>query len=153
MKYVNPNRDQSAMTATPEKYPQGKFSDKECRRCSKTFSPKAPSHLYCSQDCADLARTDRYLNRAYDLSVEDYDRMFEEQGGLCCICEGRGFLMTENHKVLLVVDHNHTTGEVRGLLCHNCNRALGLLKDDVKVLKKAIEYLERATTIPKGSRA
>ena len=41
----------------------------------------------------------------------------------------------------LVVDHKHSTGEVRGLLCHNCNRALGLLKDDPKVLQKAMNYL------------
>ena len=54
---------------------------------------------------------------------------------------------------VLVVDHDHETGKVRGLVCHNCNRALGLLHDDVDNLRRAISYLERVTTIPKGSTA
>jgi hypothetical protein len=59
--------------------------------------------------------------------------------------------MAKHHKVKIVVDHCHTTGAIRGLLCHNCNRALGLLKDDINVIKNAINYLESATTIPSGS--
>ena len=52
---------------------------------------------------------------------------------------------------VLVVDHDHKTGKVRGLLCHNCNRALGLLKDSTEYLENCISYLKRVTTIPKGS--
>ena len=59
--------------------------------------------------------------------------------------------MAEHHKMKLVVDHCHATGTVRGLLCHNCNRALGLLHDNTEVLLNAIKYLEGATTIPQGS--
>lgn len=59
--------------------------------------------------------------------------------------------MLNHHKSKLVVDHCHDTGIVRGLLCHNCNRALGLFKDKIEVLKNAIKYLEGATTIPSGS--
>jgi len=47
----------------------------------------------------------------------------------------------KRHSMKLVVDHCHEGGQVRGLLCHNCNRALGLLKDDVDTLQKAIDYL------------
>lgn len=50
--------------------------------------------------------------------------------------------MANHHKMKLVVDHCHVTGKVRGLLCHNCNRALGLLKDSVDNLSKAIDYLK-----------
>lgn len=46
----------------------------------------------------------------------------------------------------LVVDHCHDTGKIRGLLCHNCNRALGLLKDSVHTLESAIDYLEKTGT-------
>jgi hypothetical protein len=58
----------------------------------------------------------------------------------------------QRHSCKLVVDHCHTGGQVRGLLCHNCNRALGLLQDSVPALKAAVKYLQGATTIPSGSR-
>ena len=47
-----------------------------------------------------------------------------------------------NHTGCLVVDHDHKTGKVRGLLCHNCNRALGLLHDDQELMQKASEYVK-----------
>lgn len=60
--------------------------------------------------------------------------------------------MAGHHKLKLVVDHCHKTGRIRGLLCHNCNRALGLLQDDVGVLRKAIGYLKGVETTSKGRR-
>jgi hypothetical protein len=50
--------------------------------------------------------------------------------------------MRNHHRKTLVVDHSHETGAVRGLLCHNCNRALGLIHDDAAVLRRAAEYIE-----------
>ena len=135
-------RQQKDQTATPDKYPQGFFKDKPCRRCGTVFSPNAPSHLYCSQECADDAIVTSYLKKKYDIAIEDYKRMLEEQDHKCGICGGEGFTMAEHHRVKLVVDHDHTTGRVRGLLCHNCNRALGLLHDDVDALNKAIEWIK-----------
>lgn len=75
--------------------------------------------------------------KKYDLTPEDYDRMYEEQNGVCWIC---GRPETARNRGL-GVDHCHGTGKVRGLLCGACNRALGLFQDDVERLKKAIEYL------------
>lgn len=150
-KRSNPTSDK--FTATPDKYPQGFFKDKACRTCGETFSPIAPSHLHCSDACSTRASTDRYLNRTYGISLSDYERMLSAQHAHCAICGGEGFAMTEHHKLRLVVDHCHATGRVRGLLCHNCNRALGLLKDDVQSINNAIAYLEGATTIPQGSTA
>ena len=49
----------------------------------------------------------------------------------------------DNHNKRLYIDHDHETGKVRGLLCLQCNTALGLLKDNPKVLKKALKYLTR----------
>lgn len=149
--YAAKNRPQSEMTASPKKYPQGWFKDKPCRSCGTVFSPQAPSHLYCSQVCADYELSSTYLRKTYGLSVEDYKRMLADQKDECKICKGEGFLMGESHKMKLVVDHCHSTGKVRGLLCHNCNRALGLMHDDTEVLLNAIKYLEGATTIPQGS--
>ena len=139
------------MTASPDKYPQGRFNDKKCRNCGKTFSPKAPSHLYCSDQCAREAFSNNYLQKTYGISLDEYNRMLEKQEHRCQICGSEGFSMHKNGTMLLVVDHDHTTGHVRGLLCHNCNRALGLLQDNIQVIQKALEYLEGATTIPKGS--
>ncbi|MFA7222777.1 MAG: endonuclease VII domain-containing protein [Bacilli bacterium] len=70
--------------------------------------------------------------RGYGISIEEYDRMKKEQGSKCAIC-GRG-----GH---LYVDHNHKTGEVRGLLCNSCNSAIGQLQDSPVVVAKALRYL------------
>lgn len=143
------------MTATPDKYPQGRFKDKACRRCGTIFSPVAPSHLYCSQECADDAYSERYLKKAYGISLDEYRKMREAHNDRCDICGSEGFTIATGKQravtLKLAVDHDHITGEIRGLLCHNCNRALGLMQDDVAALRKAADYLEGATTIPKGS--
>lgn len=149
--YANANKPQSEMTASPSKYPQGKFKDKPCKYCGEMFSPMAPSHLYCSQECTDNGWSDGYLKNTYGISHKQYRGMLDQQGGVCAICGGDGFLMREHHKNRLVVDHDHKTGKVRGLLCHNCNRGIGLLQDSQSTLNSAIKYLERATTIPEGS--
>lgn len=140
--YAMSNKPQSEMTADPSKYPQGYFKPKPCKECETTFQPKAPSHLTCSQSCADRLLQSRYLQRTYGITLELYERMLEEQGHVCKLCMGEGFTMATHHKVKLVVDHCHATGKVRGLLCHNCNRALGLMKDSTETLERAIEYLK-----------
>jgi len=76
------------------------------------------------------------FKRVYGISLEDYDVMFERQGGACAICKRTG--------VTLCVDHCHLTGEVRGLLCIRCNSALGFCSDDPAVLLAAAEYLQAA---------
>jgi len=63
--------------------------------------------------------------------------MFEKQKGCCKICNIHQSKTLKN----LFVDHNHETGEVRALLCHNCNTAIGLIKEDTNVLASAIKYL------------
>ncbi len=84
----------------------------------------------------------RYLMRNYGITLAMYEARLEEQEGKCRICRGEGFLMAAHHKTKLVVDHCHATKRVRGLLCHNCNRALGLLKDSPEVLQRAVDYLK-----------
>jgi hypothetical protein len=74
--------------------------------------------------------------RRYGIDVEDYERMLEEQNGGCYIC-GK---VPEGNRAL-DIDHDHATGKVRGLLCSNHNRALGLLNDDVVLMLKSVEYL------------
>jgi hypothetical protein len=76
------------------------------------------------------------LHAKYDMSLEDYQQEFEKQGGVCKICR-----KPEPKHRPLHIDHDHKTGEFRGLLCGNCNRALGLFHDEVEVLANAVIYL------------
>lgn len=81
-----------------------------------------------------------HMKRAYGLDFKDYERMLETQNGVCAICSSPP---PNNRKTRLAIDHCHKTGKVRGLLCDKCNRSIGLLKDDVNILAKAIEYLNK----------
>lgn len=82
----------------------------------------------------------KYIEREFGINYEQYDQMLKEQKGVCAIC---GCPETKPNAKYLAVDHNHETGIVRGLLCNNCNRALGLLKDNKEILQSAIKYLEK----------
>jgi hypothetical protein len=146
--YINSNKPSDQFTSSPCKYPQKYFKDKPCRLCVKHFTPCAPSHMYCSNECAKIGHMNSYLKRTYKITSSDYFKMLRDQSELCKICRQEGFTMADHHVLKLVVDHCHKTGKVRGLLCHNCNRALGLFKDSVDTLKAAITYIEGATTIP-----
>lgn len=85
----------------------------------------------------------------YGLTRDDYNNMRQQQGFRCLICNiheeetKRG--PSKSSETALHVDHCHTTNKVRGLLCINCNTMLGKVKDNVGILKSAIEYLEKNT--------
>ncbi len=80
------------------------------------------------------------LTSEYGITFDDYKRLYIEQNGKCAIC---GQEKPDNGKEGLAVDHCHNEGHVRGLLCANCNRGLGLFKDNVDILSAAITYLQR----------
>lgn len=77
-----------------------------------------------------------YLVKTYGITLAEYTAMSVAQGGLCAIC--RSPCPTGRQ---LAVDHDHETGSVRGLLCANCNRGLGLFQDRANTLTAAAEYL------------
>jgi hypothetical protein len=74
----------------------------------------------------------------YNITRECYNAMLTAQGGKCIICN-------EHYGDELRVDHNHATGEIRGLLCSNCNSALGLFKEDPIRMQNAIGYVTKGT--------
>ena len=122
------------------KYPNGHFKEKPCKTCGSSFTPTAPSQLYCGAACRGKTA---YYQRTYGLTEADYRRRLEEQGHKCYLCGSSGFLIgTNNHSEKLAVDHCHDTGKVRKILCHNCNRALGLLQDSPELMRRAAEYIE-----------
>lgn len=82
---------------------------------------------------------ERVMRNKYSLSLSDIGKLLASQGGGCAICSadapgGRGTWR---------VDHEHTTGRVRGLLCNGCNIGLGHMKDDPARLRKAADYIEK----------
>lgn len=93
-------------------------------------------------------RNDGYYRRAnlakYGLVTSDYDAIFANQNGVCAICKKAESAIDSSTKMvkMLAVDHNHDTGEVRGLLCSKCNTGLGLFNDSTANLISAINYLK-----------
>jgi len=88
------------------------------------------------------------LKRLYGITVDDYHRMLSEQGGGCAMCKAtdpntgsRAYKKIK--RTAFDVDHCHTTGKVRGLLCSRCNRLVGLANDSADVARRLIEYLEK----------
>ena len=71
----------------------------------------------------------------YGITKQQYDEMLERQQYCCAIC-------SKTPKKTLDVDHCHSNGEIRGLLCNSCNQALGLFKDNKQYISMAIQYLE-----------
>lgn len=79
----------------------------------------------------------------HNLTEESYSQLLKEQNGVCKICQSQETATNGRSTKIkdLAIDHDHKTGKVRGLLCSRCNRGLGLFRDDVSVLKSAIDYL------------
>jgi hypothetical protein len=88
----------------------------------------------------------------YGLTLCNYDDIADSQGGVCAICKqlpesyyAEGDKRKDRDpKRTLCVDHNHENRKIRGLLCNNCNRALGLLKHDEQILRNLVDYLQHA---------
>lgn len=82
------------------------------------------------------------LKRHFGINIEQYNEMLKNQNGVCAIC-GKPETATNKGKIInLAVDHCHVSGKVRGLLCGNCNKGIGHLKDNPQTLRNAAEYLE-----------
>jgi len=81
-----------------------------------------------------LNRKKYNLKVNFGISIEDYNKLLLRQNGVCAVCGS-------NTNRSLAVDHNHETGKVRGLLCGNCNTALGLLRENIQIIEKLKGYL------------
>ena len=134
---------------------------KQCQQCKATksldqfklVSPRRVPMRFCLDCYTDNRRKSKSgekpfdkresaLERSYGITMDYYNRMLEEQNGRCAICLGDDPKSPDrvNH---WYIDHCHTTGEVRGLLCNSCNRGVGLLGDNVSNLERAILYLNK----------
>ncbi len=142
---------------------------KTCTKCGETkdsslfWRGKAPRkdgtyglRSYCI-DCGTKRRLEYYHNQGgkakqqqrsfkynlsrYGITKTDYDYLLNKQNKKCAICGATEVLRKDKRNDSLYVDHCHSTGKIRGLLCNNCNSGLGMFKDKIENLKAAIEYL------------
>ncbi len=77
----------------------------------------------------------------YGITKSEYDKLLKEQDGACAICRKIEIRKRNGKATALIVDHNHATGKVRGLLCHKCNTILGMAEDNINILANSITYL------------
>lgn len=124
-----------------------------CRKCDVVltvgvnwYSSAQKYHNYICRACARVyekanfeGRLKSRLKFQYKLSLEDYKALLQNQDNKCAICNCSS---PTGRWDSFHVDHCHTTGKVRGLLCHHCNTGIGNLKDSIEILNKAISYLE-----------
>jgi hypothetical protein len=135
---------------------------RKCGTCKKSvalneFAKFSRSRTGLSSTCKQCARDranawrlnnlgrvrERRLASSYGITTEQYNSMLAAQNNVCAICKlpesvrGNGGAIRP-----LDVDHCHTTGKIRGLLCTRCNKAIGILKDDISIIESAIVYLQ-----------
>lgn len=118
---------------------------KVCKSCEQNLpiskfskSNTGVNHNPCCSKC--------YALKKFNITRTDYDLLLKQQNYKCAICDNSETTIdnrTESGVRDLSVDHCHNTGVVRGLLCTNCNTLLGQSKDNIEILRKAIEYLNK----------
>ena len=114
--------------------------------CSVCGEEKPPEKYYVKDrgtgrrdTTCKACRIVQHREKNLGVSNGDYWRMYKTQEGRCGICQRR--IYSKRYKAFCV-DHNHDTGEIRGLLCHNCNRAIGMLRDDPAAIRRAAVWVE-----------
>ena len=115
---------------------------KECRHDDRKKWLKNGGNVLDAKIAREYRKTKKAnkarLCRLYDITPEEWQRMFDKQEGKCLICETH----QSDLKQTLNVDHCHETGIVRGLLCGPCNQALGIMKDNRNIVLRMVKYID-----------
>ena len=114
----------------------GLGGEMNCRWCHKVMTKAFAHQAYCSATCSAKFKGKQSNHAKWGGDTDDYLRRVRETRGCCSICGKEG-------GTSLHYDHDHSTGEPRGVLCQQCNHGLGNFKDDVALLNRASEYLSR----------
>jgi hypothetical protein len=114
-----------------------------CKACKIKYTKPYPGRKeYCKNwaksPIGKLSKKKYRLKRYFNLTIEQYNEMRKNQNYCCGTC-GKSELEAGR---ALDLDHNHTTGKVRGLLCNLCNQTIGLVKENIDILNKIIDYLK-----------
>ena len=130
---------------------------KKCRNCGEvkpisSFSKdktRKDSHCFYCKDCVSLNQKmrrrpncstlnkSRHLKSKYNITLEQYNQMFDEQRGVCAVCGTPAKDLKRN----LAVDHNHRTGKIRGLLCFSCNSLIGRIEKNPLLIPTMMKYI------------
>lgn len=133
--------------------------DPKCNYCNcdltdnNWYKSHRKNSVYSCSTCHKNLDSQSFINhkngklKKYGITYSEYEKLFKEQSGVCAICfkeeKSKTSRLVNNESLSMAVDHCHTTGKVRGLLCMKCNRAIGLLGDSVINLNNAIKYLNK----------
>lgn len=123
---------------------------KTCSKCKKTF-PATLEYFHRNhgklrsscKSCERKRRRAQHLKSLYNIDCSEYGKLLAKQGYKCAICDKK-LKKSKKEGKHAAVDHCHKTGKIRGILCHQCNRGLGMLGDTLCQLKKAVKYLSEA---------
>ncbi len=134
-------KGQARVRANREKYQESRAKSYAKRRGEKAAKAK----VYYQTNKLEIRKKTRgyHLVGNYGITEQQYQQLLVSQEGRCVICS---IHEDDAPRGILMVDHNHQTGKVRGLLCHNCNVACGLLRDDPETARKLADYLCRNST-------
>ena len=130
------------VTYNRREYDRNRYIKKgeQIRAQVRQYAQKNPDKVSAAKKRAKAKNPDKYLDMdllwRYGISLEEFKTMEAIQGGVCAICHQLSLSR-------LHVDHDHVSGRIRGLLCHQCNVMLGYAKDNVLTLESAIAYLQR----------
>jgi len=112
-----------------------------CKQCEAVYYQENKAHISARNAAYRKAHPQSQRNWRswrHGLTVEQYDVLMKDHEGVCAVCK-----QPEPQNKALSIDHNHLTGKVRGLLCHPCNAALGLLKEDSARIDRLMKYIEK----------
>jgi protein-arginine kinase activator protein McsA len=124
------NQFKSGLRTPPKNY--NYYSPKKfinCEKCGNSYLPDSGKQRWCKECVPDIFY--RRIMQRYGLSAVEYKKFFEVNNGMCYIC---------NKNKATVVDHCHTTGRARGVLCNHCNSALSIIENQDS-LRRALEYV------------
>lgn len=115
-----------------------------CVSCYKQYMKEYGKQYYATHPQVyksdPQVKRDKNYRQKYNLSLEEYEKIFEEQNGVCLLCNRPERAKNRYGDLPLAVDHDHSTGVVRALLCNSCNRAFGFLDEDPMLIMALLEY-------------
>ena len=122
--------------------------ENHCKDCRRPYQSALSKQKYNTSE----KRREKNLHQHYRMTQEAYTILFNAQDGKCAICARPETTIDPRTKATraLCVDHDHSTGQVRELLCHDCNRACGLLAENPARIRALLAYVEKHTPLEKA---